>query len=140
MEQDSTSTDVCTTFVAKGGDIYGLLGLGGILYIDELARFRDMVKMREKNMNCQEIGKKKIPLSKLWNGIDELNDFSIANVFLRFDVLGDVYWEDLNRQYFGEDIEARVKRFYEMPATRDQNKVIAKKLQNLEIYDAKLKE
>jgi hypothetical protein len=36
----------------RGGDIYNLLGLGGILYIDELARFRDVVKAREKDIHC----------------------------------------------------------------------------------------
>jgi hypothetical protein len=58
---------------------------------------------------------------------------------LRLDVVGDVYWEGLDRHYFGKDVEARVKLFYEVLATSDQNKVIAKKLRDLETYNTKLK-
>jgi hypothetical protein len=87
--------------------------------------------------NCEQ---EKIPLSKLWNGIHNHANIFIAHAILRLDVVGDVYWEGVDRHYFGKEVEARVKLFYEVLATSDQNKVIARKPRDLETYNAKLKE
>ena len=124
----------------RGSDIRGLLSFRGILYMKELAVFRDVLMVREKEMHCQGSGEEKIPLSKLWNGIHSHANIFIAHALLRLDVVGDVYWEGLDRHYFGKEVEARVKLFYEVLATSDQNKVIARKLRDLETYNAKLKE
>lgn len=92
-------------------------------------------------MYCQGSGgEKKIPLSKLWAGNYNLSNFLIGQALLRLDVAGDVYWDGLDRRYFGNDAEARVKLFYEVLAIKSQKEVIARKLQELELYNAKLKE
>ncbi|KAH6717298.1 hypothetical protein BKA61DRAFT_642467 [Leptodontidium sp. MPI-SDFR-AT-0119] len=125
----------------RGGDIRDLLSLRGLGYGSYLAGFRDLIKVKEKEMHCQGSGsEEKIPLSKLWDGIYNLSNFLIGQALLRLDVAGDVYWDGLDRRYFGNDAEARVKLFYEVLATSNQKKVIARKLQELEIYNAKLKE
>ena len=59
---------------------------------------------------------------------------------MHLDVLGDVYWDGLDRHYFGKDAKARVKLYYKVFATTSQNRVIKRKLKDLEIYNAKLKE
>ncbi|KAH9221427.1 hypothetical protein DL95DRAFT_403254 [Leptodontidium sp. 2 PMI_412] len=125
----------------RGGDIRDLLSFRGLGYGSYLAGFRDLVKVKEKEMHCQGSGsEEKIPLSKLWDGIHNLSNFLIGQALLRLDVAGDVYWDSLDRRYFGNDAEARVKLFYEVLATSNQKKVIARKLQELEIYNAKFKE
>ena len=53
--------------------------------------FRDVVKVKKEEIHCQGRGGEKIPLSKLWDGIHKSNNFFIAHVLLRLDVLGDVY-------------------------------------------------
>ncbi len=125
----------------RGDDIHDLLSFRGLGYGSHLADFRDVVKAREKELRCQgRGGEDKIPLSKLWNGIYDLSNFLIGQALLRLDVASDVYWDNLDRHYFGNDAEARVKLFYEVSATSNQKKVIARKLKELEIYNAKLKE
>jgi hypothetical protein len=74
-----------------GSDIHGVLGLWSILYIEDLAMFRDIVKVKEEEMHCQGRGREKIPLSKLWDTIHKSDNFFIAHTLLRLDVLGDVY-------------------------------------------------
>jgi hypothetical protein len=123
-----------------GSDIHGVLGIWSILYMEDLAMFRDVVKAKEEEIHRQGRGGEKIPLSKLWDGIHKSDNFFIAHALLRLDVLGDVYWDGLDRHYFGKDAEARVKLYYEVPATTNQNRVIKRKLKDLETYNAKLKE
>jgi Phosphotransferase enzyme family len=127
----------------RGSDIRDLLGIRGLGYGSHLANFRDVVKAKEKEkeMHCQGSSREeKIPLSKLWDGIYNLSNFLIGQALLRLDVAGDVYWDNLDRRYFGNDAEARVKLFYEVSATSNQKGVIERKLQELEMYNAKLKE
>ncbi|RDL33120.1 uncharacterized protein BP5553_08559 [Venustampulla echinocandica] len=125
----------------RGGDIRDLLSFRGLGYGSYLAGFRDVVKAKEKEMHCQGSGgEEKIPLSKLWDGIYILSNFLIGQALLRLDVAGDVYWDALDRRYFGNDAAARVELFYEVLATSNQKRVIARKLQELEMYNAELKE
>ena len=125
----------------RGSDIHGLLSFHGLGYGSYLANFRDLVEAREKEMHCQGSGgEEKIPLSKLWGEVYKFSNFLIGQALLRLDVAGDVYWDRLDRHYFGNDAEARVKLFYEVFATCDQEKVVARKLQELEMYNTKLKE
>jgi len=67
-----------------------------------------------------------------------VQNFFIAHALLRFDILGDIYWDDLDRRYHGRDPEGRVKSFYEAQATKDLVEVVKRKLQELEIYKKEL--
>jgi hypothetical protein len=125
----------------RGSNIRGLLSFRGLGYGSHLANFRDVVKAKEKEMHLQNSdGEDKIPLSKLWGGVYNLSDFLIGQALLRLDVASDVYWDFLDRRYFGNDAESRVKLFYEVLATSNQKRVVARKLEELEMYNAKLKE
>jgi Iap family predicted aminopeptidase len=71
--------------------------------------------------------------------IHKRDDYFIAHALLRLDGFGDVYWEAIDRRHFGSDHQGKVKLFYEVVAN-DHNRVIARKMQDLEIYNSKLKE
>ncbi|RFU31554.1 hypothetical protein B7463_g4775, partial [Scytalidium lignicola] len=124
----------------KGGDINGLLGFNGLAYTRELRSFRDIVEANENTHYDQTAGEKKIPLSKLWTRITDSDDFYIAHALLRLDTAADIYWDAIDNRHYGEDQQGRVKLFYEVSATSDQNKRIEKKLQELKAYQARLKE
>lgn len=123
-----------------GSNIHNVLGFWSVLYMEDLATFREVVKEKEEEIHCQGRGRGKVPLSKLWERIHKSDNFFIARALLRLDVLGDIYWDGLDRHYFGKDAKARVKLYYEVLATTNQNRVIKKKLKDLEIYNTKLKE
>jgi hypothetical protein len=122
----------------RGCEVDGLLSFRGIRYMDELSKFRNIVKTMEENHYRPENEGRRVPLSKLWSGIDYGANFFIAHALLRFDVLGDIYWDDLDRRYHGRDPEGRVKSFYEAQATKDLVVVVERKLQELEIYKKEL--
>jgi hypothetical protein len=48
-----------------GSDIHGVMGLWSILYMEDLAMFRDVVQAKEEETYRQGRGREKIPLWKL---------------------------------------------------------------------------
>jgi Phosphotransferase enzyme family len=130
-----------------GYEVNGLLSVYNKLrYMRELFNFRNIVRDREKNLmyhwsnNKQEDVMPAVPLSELWRTINQNASFFIAHALLRFHVLGDIYWDCLDRRYHGTDPEGRINDFYSTQATECQLEIVKKKLDDLAIYEKELED
>ncbi|KAH0539145.1 hypothetical protein FGG08_004317 [Glutinoglossum americanum] len=123
-----------------GYEVNGLLSVYNKLhYMRELFNFRSAVWDRERSLK-QENALPAVPLSKLWRTVDDDATFFIAHALLRFHVLGDIYWDCLDRRYYGTDPEGRINDFYDAQATECQLEIVKKKLDDLAIYKKELED
>ncbi|EER37404.1 conserved hypothetical protein [Histoplasma capsulatum H143] len=103
--------------------------------------FQFQIASREREDKCHNPDKKLkfiLPLVRLWSRYLRSDTMFVAYALLKPCYFGNVYWNLLDKMYYGENSGKRVKSFFDLSLRKKQEEKLQQVLSNLEAFKKEL--
>ncbi|WEW56652.1 hypothetical protein PRK78_002100 [Emydomyces testavorans] len=110
--------------------------ISSLSYLSAVYNFIRQVEYQENAFhNPKRLLMKDLPLTALWRSLSDIKDFLIPLGLLMPHCFGNVYWDVLDHQYYGQNSEERVQAFFQLDFRKPQLQAVKKKVLDFECFE-----